>query len=246
LLKILFRLLPLKFRFILKSIFYNLKNLLPIHQKSCPICNYDGYFYPFGRPPRNDAQCPSCHSLERHRLLYFLLTSQEVSFLEKSSMILHFAPEQFLIKLFKKYQNYTTADIAGNVDKFINIEKIDYPNNTFDLVIANHVFEHVDDLKAFKEVYNILKPGGILITSVPIIYGWLTTYENESIKTDKDKLIHFGQHDHVRYYGSDFSNRITKTCNFKLIKAFSLSKIDEIKYGLMRGEKIYLFKKENN
>jgi SAM-dependent methyltransferase len=239
-------LLPLKFRFILKSIFYNLKNLLPIHQKSCPICNYDGYFYPFGRPPRSDAQCPSCHSLERHRLFYLLLISQEMPFLENNSKILHFAPEQFLIKFFRKYQNYITADIAGNVDKLMNIEKIDFPNNTFDLIVVNHVFEHVDDLQAFKEIYDVLKPGGLLIASVPIIYGWTATYENELIKTDKDKLIHFGQHDHVRYYGADFTDRITKNCDLKFMKTFSLSKLDEIKYGLMRGEKIYFFKKNAN
>lgn len=242
--KILFRLLPLKVRFTLKSIFHNLRNLLPIYKRICPICNFNGYFYPFGRPPRGDAQCPSCHSLERHRLLYFLLNSKEMSFLENNSKILHFAPEQFLIKFFKNYQNYTTADISGNVDKLINIEKIDLPENTFDMIIANHVFEHVNDLKAFKEVNNILKPGGILITSVPIIYGWAETYENQLAKTNSDKLVHFGQHDHLRYYGSDFPSRITQNCDLKLLKTFSLSKKDEIKYGLMRGEKIYLFQKE--
>ena len=243
-LKILFRLLPLKLRFFLKSIFNNLKNLFPIHKKFCPICNYNGYFYPFGRPPRSDAQCPSCHSLERHRLFYFLLNSKEIQLFEESSKILHFAPEQSLIKFFKKFKNYITADISGNVDKLVNIEKIDFPKSSFDVTIVNHVFEHVNDLKAFQEIYNILKPGGLLITSVPIVYGWTSTYENNSIKTDKDKSIHFGQYDHVRYYGADFPERIMKTCAFKLIKAFSLSKNDEIKYGLMRGEKIYLFKKE--
>ena len=92
--------LPKKYLFILKTYFNAFKNTFSVTDRLCPICNYKGNFYPFGRPPRNDAQCPSCHSLERHRLLYFLLQSKEISSLDKNSQILHFAPEQFLKKFF--------------------------------------------------------------------------------------------------------------------------------------------------
>lgn len=242
--KVIFKLfLPKKYIFFLKTYYNSFKNLFPITARFCPICNYKGYFYPFGRPPRNDAQCPSCHSLERHRLIYFLLKSREISLLNTNAKILHFAPELFLKKFFSNFKNYITADIEGNVDRLIDIENIEFPEQSFDLIIVNHVFEHVDDIKAIKEINRILKTGGYLITSVPIIYGWSSTYENKNISSEQDRIIHFGQHDHKRYYGSDFVNRILKNSSLKLIKSFSLSHEDEIKFGLIRGEKIFLLKK---
>ena len=174
-----------------------------------------------------------------------LLSDKILSLNDTSNKILHFAPEKCLEKFFKKYNNYITADISGNVDKLVNIENIDLPENSFDLIIVNHVFEHVNDIQAFKELNKVLKSGGLLITSVPIIYGWENTYENNNILNENEKLIHFGQHDHKRYYGSDFPNRVMNNCKLKLIKTFSLSKIQEIKYGLLKGEKIYLFQNRN-
>ena len=35
--------------------------------RTCPICGYHGLFQVFGTPPRYDARCGGCGSLERHR-----------------------------------------------------------------------------------------------------------------------------------------------------------------------------------
>ena len=241
--KLFSKIVPNKLKFFIKSILNIFKNLKPIHKKNCPICGFYGFFFPFGRPLRNDAQCPSCNSLERHRLFFLMLEKKEIQILNTNSKILHFAPETFLINYFKKYPNYINADLNGNVDKFLNIENIDLPNNSYDIIIVNHVFEHVNDNKAFKEVSRILAKGGLLVATVPIVYGWERTYEENKINDDLNKTIHFGQYDHVRYYGSDFKDRVEKFSDLVLLKTFSLSKNDEIKYGLIRGEKIYLFQK---
>ena len=132
-LRFFYRFIPIKIKFFLKSLYNNLKNLYPIAKRTCPICNFKGNFYPFGRPPRNDAQCPSCYSLERHRLFYLLLNSKDSLVMdEKNTSILHFAPEHCLRKFFKKYQNYVTADISGKkVDQIVDIENIKFPNKSF-------------------------------------------------------------------------------------------------------------------
>ena len=45
-------------------------------ERFCPLCGWRGYrFEPFGNPRvhRQDAQCPVCGSLERHRAAHLLL-----------------------------------------------------------------------------------------------------------------------------------------------------------------------------
>jgi predicted SAM-dependent methyltransferase len=82
-------------------------------------------------------------------------------------------------------------------------------------VICNHVLEHVDDRKALTEIMRILAPGGMLVASVPIIEGWDTTYEDVAIKDPEDRALHFGQSDHVRWYGRDFRDRL-KAAGFEI------------------------------
>lgn len=67
----------------------------------CTICNWKGYrFVYFGR--RKDVQCPKCGSLERHRLQKLVMDKIGIVELEKGEKILHFAPEKFFEKVFKK------------------------------------------------------------------------------------------------------------------------------------------------
>ncbi len=47
-------------------------------------------------------------------------------------------------------------------------QHIPYPDNTFDIVLASDVLEHIYDTKtAFRELARVLKPGGTLIITVP-------------------------------------------------------------------------------
>ena len=43
-----------------------------------------------------------------------------------------------------------------------------WPDGTFDLILSDHVFEHVHDQEtAFREIYRVLKPGGVCINVLP-------------------------------------------------------------------------------
>lgn len=88
----------------------------------------------------------------------------------------------------------------------MNIEKI--YDDLWGVIICSHVLEHVDDVKALSETYRALRDNGILIVVAPIIEGWKNTYENKDINTDHEREEHFGQNDHVRYYGSDIREKI--------------------------------------
>lgn len=157
----------------------------------------------------------------------------------KNSRVLHIAPERLLADWMK--QNgatyYLSGDLYNEADMRLNIEQMDLEDATFDAVICMHVLEHVDDQKALSEMRRVLRPGGMAFVMVPIVEGWDQTYENSDVKTDSERLLHFGQEDHIRYYGRDVRDRLSIYFNVKEITAVEP---DVSRYALMRGEKVFL------
>jgi hypothetical protein len=215
-------------------------SIKPLHPRTCSVCNYQGFFTHFGRPLRVDARCPSCGSLARHRL-FWLWFKGDKSRLEEP--ILHFAPEELLEQKFRGlYKKYSTADLFKEKDLKLNIEKIDLPSDSVNTVICNHVLEHVSDKQALAEIFRILSTSGRLVVSVPIVEGWEHTYENDSIKEPSLRELHFGQSDHVRYYGRDFRSRL-REAGFEKIEEITAEGQDVVDYGLWRGEKFFVCSK---
>lgn len=219
-----------------------MRSLRPISKRKCNICGYHGWFEIFGRPPRLDAQCPNCLSLERHRLL--MLALGKIVLEPKPIDVLHFAPEAVLEKVFRRRWSdaYRTADLFQPADLKLDLEAIELPDSSLDLIIANHVLEHVDDVKASQELCRILRPGGYLLCMVPIVEGWNTTYENSLASTDEARMLHFGQEDHIRFYGRDFRTRICNGGGFDLVQEVTSEGQEVVDYGLLRGEKVFLFR----
>lgn len=210
----------------------------------CPICGFQGVFKDFGRTYRRPrAQCPKCGSLERHRLLKRATDGLGVELAGKS--MLHFAPEPAVRQLIEPtVGRYVTTEYAGgDVDLTLNIEAIDLPDEAFDALVCFHVLEHVDDAKALPELYRILTPGGIALLATPIVEAWEASYEDPSIIDPELRLLHFGQDDHVRVYGRDIRQRI-KDAGFDLVE-YMASGAECVRYGLQRGETIFIATKPN-
>ena len=178
-------------------------------ERHCPICGYRGRFRPHGKMLRPDAECGGCGYLERHRLLYLYLTQNGVNKLDGKE-ILHFSPEPLIGELAEGALAYVTADITDtSVDMKLDLTDIALADNSYDLIMANHVLEHVpDDRAAFGEIHRILRPDGCAILTVPLVQGWTTTYEDPAITDPAARERHFGRWDHVRYYGRDFADRL--------------------------------------
>jgi SAM-dependent methyltransferase len=207
----------------------------------CNVCGYRGRFRPGGRPRRIDARCPRCGSSERYRLLALWL-DREGAFLQ-SARVLHFAPEKGLSALLKsRVGQYESGDIQpGRADRVLDIEAIAAPGASYDCVVASHVLEHVDDRKALEEIHRVLKPSGIALIMLPVIEGWAKTYENPKAATPEQRKRHYGQSDHVRYYGADVRERITDA-GFALSE-FTAEGEDVLIYALQRGEKVFIARK---
>lgn len=229
------------------SLFYRGKNVI------CPVCNHQfTKFLPYGRiNARPNALCPNCLSLERHRLIWLYLDEQ-TEFFKKPQAILHIAPEACFIKPFRKIhgKSYVTADIESPLaDVKMDIHNITFPDNTFDVILCNHVLEHVrDDIQAMREIKRVLKPGGFAILQVPLFSPLSEkTFEDLSVTDPRERERLFGQSDHVRKYGKDYAQRIQQS-GLKAVEDDFATNIDldkAKKYGVARHEIIYKGVKES-
>lgn len=213
-----------------------------VHPRHCPLCGYYGKFPAFGAPPRFDARCGACGSLERHRL-FKLYIDREAPFAADQS-VLHVAPEAVIRKVVEpKVARYESADLSDRLSPThqVNIEETGLPDGSYDRIICSHVIEHVDDTKALAEMFRLLTPGGIAFLATPVCEGWAETYENPEITTRELRKVHFAQGDHVRYYGRDVRDRI-RAAGFEL-EEFPAVEPDVLTYGLMRGETLFIARK---
>jgi len=250
------RLIPVAFRpvikrFVLRLWFYGNAN-------RCPVCSSDvklwkplGYDFPVinekqivGSGIRN-AQCPVCGSSDRVRLLFMFLKSKTSLFTHRNKL-LHIAPEDSLRDIFLRLPNlgYLTADIdPGKVMEQMDITLIGHTGNSFDAILCNHVLEHIpEDTKAMGELLRVLKPGGWAILQVPVSKVLDKTFEDPAIISPAEKEKYFGQKDHVRIYGQDFSERLVNA-GF-LVQEFKWYNDDELqkkwrKYGLNPDETVF-------
>ncbi len=195
----------------------------------CPFCNHSyrkmfdgGFDLPvikkmqiIGAGRRKSVICPGCNSTDRDRLLYVYI-NQCVD-INKKSRILHIAPEPALAPFLQKLapDNYVAGVkyhegfyYSKNV-KLFDIKAIPYDNESFDLILCNHVLEHIDeDDKAMRELYRVLASGGKAILQVPWSPLLKTTVEDPSVTDEAKREELFGQFDHVRLYGNDYPQRI--------------------------------------
>jgi SAM-dependent methyltransferase len=215
---------------------------------TCPICQHHyRKFLPYGRlTPRENALCPNCLSLERHRLIWLYL-EQRTDVLKTKKHVLHVAPEAcFMPRLEAIHQEqYITADIESPLAKVkMDIHEIPFEPNTFDVILCNHVLEHVqDDKRAMREMYRVLKPGGFAILQVPF-YAPLPeeTFEDLTIENPRERERIFGQADHVRKFGKDYAQRIA-SAGFRVSEDAFIHSFDEAarkKYGLTPNEILYV------
>ena len=195
-------------------------------------------FLPYGYgKQRGNALSPGTLSLERHRQMWLYLQN-ETDFFTQNYKVLHIAPEQEFLRKFKKMKNldYTSADLFSPiVDVKADILDLPFEDESFDVIFCNHVLEHIiDDKKAMSELYRVMKKGGWGILQVPMKNSLEKTYEDCTITDPKERQKHFGQYDHVRWYGMDYFERL-KSVGFSVdINFYSqkFSKEEKKRFGL--------------
>lgn len=228
----------------------------------CPFCNYSSSGlkqigtdskanrekHIIGAGLRN-AGCYKCGSTDRERLVYLYLRDVAKVFIPGNKIsLLHIAPEKNLISLLRNSDNIDYVAGDSWIDKhgyykgieYIDIRNIPYPDNTFDVIVCNHVLEHIpEDVTAMRELYRGLKPGGQAILQVPISYMIDSTFEDKNVTEKKERREIFGQQDHVRIYGPDYADRLS-TAGFNVHQNEMSSDPKYSKNGLNAEEKLFV------
>ncbi len=193
--------------------------------------------------------CPRCDSHPRHRLLWLYFHAQCRDLFDKRIQLLHLAPEFCFERHFRRNPNlnYVTADLtAPQVDLHADVCCLPFAERRFNVVLCNHVLEHVtDDRRAISEIYRVIRPGGWALMQVPVDSEREITLEDAEVRTPEERELYYGQDDHVRQYGIDFVDRIRRA-------GFSIDVIDYTSilgqplveyHGLPQRELIYLCRK---
>ncbi|MBN4072123.1 class I SAM-dependent methyltransferase [Flavobacteriales bacterium AH-315-E23] len=220
----------------------------------CPCCQGDfkkfASFNSYGTI-RQNAQCPKCGSLERHRLLWLYLKNS-TNILEEDKRLLHIAPEAILQAHFKQSSklDYISADIDSPLaDIKMNIQDIPYENNYVDAILCYHVLDHVDDDKeAMREMFRVLKPGGWAIIQSSIDINREITFDDPNARSPEQRLKVFGQADRARRYGLDFPQRLENS-GFRVEKVqYAKEQVegDIARYGLSENDTFYLCTKQED
>lgn len=181
----------------------------------CVICDFKASDWV--QLPNNDLLCPNCGSLARDRRLWQILKEQ---YIKSNIQVLDFSPSRPIYRNWKKEKNvnHIASDLSGDfmADVAYDITQIVEKENTFDLIICYHILEHViDDVKAMSELYRVLKPNGTVLIQTPFKEGEI--YEDYSITSEAERLLHFGQEDHVRVYSVEGLKTRLESVGFKVI-----------------------------
>lgn len=195
-------------------------------------------------------ECPrcGCNDRERHLLLYLRATSLLTAM--HGQAILHFAPEKRLSKLIAatEPERYVRCDLYPRTPDIERADMLDIPfeDRSFDVVIANHVLEHVaDDLKALTEIHRVLKRGGYAILQTPYSSKLHNTWQDAGIDTPTARLQAYGQGDHVRLFGRDIFERFASAGLAPHVVSHDaiLADTDPARFGVNPNEPFFLFQR---
>ncbi len=181
--------------------------IAPSDPKECNCCGFRGAFpaHGFGA-----VQCPACKSSNRHRMLIWYFQNEIPAQLNAETRFLHLAPERSLGAVLQQLpMRYETADIeAKGVDYHFDLQSFDKAIGPFDIIMANHILEHIpDDRAALRTILRLLKPGGLAIITVPMTQDGEKTDEDVNASAE-ERRRRFGQAGHVRLYGRDLVARL--------------------------------------
>lgn len=209
----------------------------------CNICDFR--LSRFVTLPNGERLCPRCGSLPRTRRLHQMLHGQIAL---AGKRVLHFSPPAALADRIgrSEVEEYVTTDYAGefSAQKNLDITDMAEPDEAYDLIICYHVLEHVEnDQQAMRELYRVLKKDGVCLIQTPFKDGDI--YEDPTIRSAAERLVHFGQEDHVRIYSPTGLQARLERVGFE-VKILKFHEPEKNRFGYKEQEKVLLaIKKEN-
>jgi SAM-dependent methyltransferase len=194
--------------------------------------------------------CPvcSCNDRDRHLWLYMSQRGLRARFAEMR--ILHVAPEFHIEALIGAHKpcEYVRGDLHPTRPGLVtfNAEALPFEGDHFDLIICNHVLEHVANPdKALLEFHRTLKAGGRLIAQTPYSPILKNTFEVTRKVAPEFAWAFYGQDDHVRLFGADIIDYFRRN-GFEgdlVPHGVELAGVDPAEFGCNEREPFFYFSK---
>jgi len=140
----------------------------------CNICRWRGEQFD-GVAHTESAGCPRCGSIARDRFLFWCFVQRRAA--RRGLRILETSPRlgAEYRRFMRTWFDYTASDfdLSAHVgDIQIDLQQIDLPTASVDVVLTPHVLEHVPDTsRALGELHRVIAPGGRMYLQVPLVYG---------------------------------------------------------------------------
>ena len=211
-----------------------------VRRRHCPCCDWQGVGFLWSANETRtakDAVCPSCASRSRHRAERLLVPL--VVETTSTEAVLHFAPEAQLLPSLRAYlpnARYQTADLyRTDVDlPGQDIQRLDLADESFDLVICNHVLEHVvDDVASVAEIARVTTQRGVAIITIPGVWDRVETVQFDGVDDNG----------HWRDYGTGAQDLFTEV--FADVSTFTSMDLSPTpaRFGLRASEPIFVCRK---
>ncbi len=216
-------------------------------RRYCPICHnvVRSEFRP-GPGGRPNASCPRCRSLDRHRFFAILLSMLE-PVIDDVDVLLEVAPSPETSPLLAELDPglHLKFDLGADnrlVDVLGSLTETPLRDGSVDLMVCYHVLEHIpDDRAAMRQLFRVLRPGGIALLQVPPS-DLDETLEDPDVTDPDERERRFGQFDHVRLCGRDYREQL-EAAGFGVVLVDYVERLDEAEragYGLRLNEPFYV------
>lgn len=144
----------------------------------CPCCDQDTRFVANSAWWRDHYLCSHCGSIPRERALMhciekFLPAWREAD-IHESSPVERGATQKLRRHAPRYVASQYFPDVAPGLSlegvRSENLERLTFPDASFDLHVTQDVLEHVFDAEAvFREIARTLRPGGLHVFTVPLV-----------------------------------------------------------------------------
>lgn len=149
-------------------------NPTPAGWCQCNICRWSGPHFQ-GVDHSESAVCPGCGSIARDRFLFWSLQHSVERPDEGRLRLLETSPrlDGTYRRAMAQWFDYLCSDFDQRAHTGairIDLQDIDLPSDSIDVILSPHVLEHVPDYdRALAELYRVLRPGGTLLLQVPVL-----------------------------------------------------------------------------